>query len=221
MLRGISDLRRFTIAGTDGDLGSVGDEYFDDRGWSVRYLVVDAGNWLPGRRVLVSPIAARSSDQTTLHVALSRQQVAASPDVNTRGLPGSSTQQGGVELVNLARAGETADVHLQTATAVMGYAIQTEDGEIGHVKDVLVDDQAWAIRYLVVDTKNRWVGTKVLVSPAWLTRVTWDASKTLCCIATSVDDSIGSGRVAIPSIEHRQTAARRSPRSNTPGGAQG
>lgn len=56
---------------------------------------------------------------------------AASLDVNTRGVPGSSTQQGGVEPANLARAGESGDVHLQTATAVMGDAIQTEDGEIG------------------------------------------------------------------------------------------
>ena len=37
----------------------------------------------------------------------------------------------------------------------MGYAIHTEEGDIGHVKDVPVDDQAWAIRYLVVDTENR------------------------------------------------------------------
>lgn len=189
MLRGISDLRRFTIAATDGNVGSVADVYFDDRSWSVCDLVVDAGNWLPGRRVLVSPIAVRSSDPTTLHVALSKQQVAARPDVNTPGLPGSSTRQG-----------ESGDGHLQTATAVMGYAIQTEDGEIGRVKDVLVDDRTWAIRYLVVDTENRWVGKKVLVSPAWLTRVTWDASKTLCCIATAVDNGIGSGRAAIRSL---------------------
>jgi sporulation protein YlmC with PRC-barrel domain len=203
MLRGISDLRRFTIAATDGNLGSVGDVYFDDRNWSVRYLAVDVGNRLPGRRVLVPPIAVQSSDPTTLHVALSKEQAATSPDVDTRGLPGSSTQQRGVEPENLARAGESGDVHLQTATAVMGYAVQTEDGQIGHVKDVLVDDQAWAIRYLVVDTENRWAGKKVLVSPAWLTHVTWDASKTLCCIATAVDNSIGSGRAAIPAHVHQ------------------
>lgn len=205
MLRGISDLRRFTIAGTDGTLGSVGDVYFDDRGWRVRYLVVDTGTWLPGRRVLVPPVPVRSSDPTTLHVALSRRQVAACPEVTTRGLPGGSRQQDGVEPANLARAGERAEVHLQTATAVMGYAVQTEDGEIGHVKDVLVDDRTWAIRYLVVDTEHRWVGTRVWVSPAWLTRVTWDASKTLCCIATAV---VGSGMAAMPSIEQRQSAAR-------------
>jgi sporulation protein YlmC with PRC-barrel domain len=204
MLRGISDLRRFSIAATDGNLGRVGDVYFDDRNWSVRYLVVDAGNWLPGRRVLVSPVAVRSSDPTTLHVAMSKQQVAGSADVNTNRMgSGSSGQQGGAEPAILARAGESGDVHLQTATEVMGYAIQAEDGEIGHVKDVLVDDQAWAIRYLVVDTENRWAGKKVLVSPAWLTHVTWDASKTLCCIATAVDDGIGSGRAGSPSFEHR------------------
>jgi sporulation protein YlmC with PRC-barrel domain len=194
MLRGISDLRRFTIAATDGNLGRVGDVYFDDRSWSVRYLVVDADNWLPGRRVLVSPIAVQSFDPPTLHVALSKQQVQVSPDVHTGGLPGNSTQQSG-------------DGHLQTATAVMGYAIQTEDGEIGHVKDVLVDDRAWAIRYLVVDTENRSGGEKVFVSPAWLTHVTWDAAKTLCCIATAIDS--GSARAAIPSIGHRQIDARR------------
>lgn len=211
MLRGISDLRRFTVAATDGTLGSVGDVYFDDRSWSVRYLVVDAGSWLPGHRVLVPPIPVRSSDPATLRVALSKQQVAASPDVNTRGVPERSPQQGGVEPATRERAGERGEAHLQTATAVMGYAIQTEDGEIGHVKDVLVDDQAWAIRYLVVDTENRWVGKKVLVSPAWLAHVTWDGSKTLRCIATAVDDSPGSGRAARPSVQHRQTAPRRSP----------
>lgn len=191
MLLGIGDLRRFTIAAREGPLGSVSDVYFDDRGWSVRYLVVDAGNRRPGRRVLVSPFAVRrSSEPATLRVALSEQQLAACPDVDSRGLPGSSTQQ-----------------HLHTATAVVGYTILTEDGEIGHVKDVLVDDQAWAIRYLAVDAKNRWAGKNVLVSPAWLTLVTWDASKTLYCIATAVDNTIASKRPAIRPIEYRQTAA--------------
>jgi sporulation protein YlmC with PRC-barrel domain len=193
MLRGISALRRFTIAATDGNLGSVGDVCFDDRSWGVRYLVVDPGIWLPTRRVLVSPTTVRSSDPTTFHVALSKEQVAAGPDFNTCGMPGPSMEQLGGEPAGPTRHGPDRDAHLQTATAVMGYAVQTEDGKIGHVEDVLVDDQAWAIRYLVVDTENRWVGKRVLVSPAWLTHVTWDASKTLCCIATAVDDGIGGG----------------------------
>jgi PRC-barrel domain len=104
-------------------------------------------------------------------------------------------------------AGGSGDVHLQRATAVLGYAIQAEDGKIGHVKDVLVDDQTWAVRYLVVDTENRWAGKRVWVPPAWLTHVAWDASKTLCCIAIAVDDGLGSA--ASPSNAHGQTARRR------------
>jgi sporulation protein YlmC with PRC-barrel domain len=167
MLRGIRDLKRITIAGTDGDLGSVGDVYFDDRSWAVRYLVVEAGTGLPSGRVFVPPVPVRSSDSTTLRVALSKEQVNAGSIVNT------------------------GDAHLHTATAVMGYAMQAEDGEIGHVKDILVDDKTWAIRYLVVDTEKWWGGKTVLVSPEWLTRVTWDASKTLFCLVTATDDTAG------------------------------
>ncbi len=36
-----------------------------------------------------------------------------------------------------------------------------------------MDDVAWAIRYLEVATRNWWPGKKVLVSPAWIARVSW------------------------------------------------
>ena len=58
-----------------------------------------------------------------------------------------------------------------------GCHIQATDGEIGHVEDYLVDDQSWAIRYMVVDTTNWWAGKKVLVAPAWIGRVDWAQSK--------------------------------------------
>ena len=41
----------------------------------------------------------------------------------------------------------------------------------------IIDDETWAIRYLVVDTRNWWPGKKVLVSPRWIERVSWDLSK--------------------------------------------
>ena len=57
-----------------------------------------------------------------------------------------------------------------------GYKIHASDGEIGHVEDFLIDDETWAIRYLVVDTRNWWPGKKVLVSPKWIEGVSWDLS---------------------------------------------
>ena len=40
-----------------------------------------------------------------------------------------------------------------------------------------MDDEAWAIRYIEVATRNWWPGKKVLVSPAWIERVSWTDSK--------------------------------------------
>ena len=167
MLRSVSDLKHLTITAMDGSLGSVSDLYVDDRSWAVRYLVVEGGTWLPSDRVFVPPASVRSADSSTLRVALTKKQVKVNSMINTE------------------------DAHLQPATAVMGYAMQAEDGMIGHVKDVLVDDQAWAVRYLVIDTEKWWSGKKVLVSPGWLTRVTWGEPKTLFCLVTSADDTAG------------------------------
>jgi uncharacterized protein YrrD len=189
MLRGISDLKRFTIAATDGNLGSMTDLYFDDRNWAVRYLEVDAGAWLQGRRVFVPPLPVRISDPTAIPVALSKKQLETGSEVRAiHAKPVIAAPKGGFGPMVLSRAGDIGDAHLHAATAVMGYAMQAEDGEIGHVKDVLVDDKAWTIRYLVIDTKNWWAGKKVLVSPEWLTRVAWGEPKTLFCISTAADD---------------------------------
>jgi hypothetical protein len=59
---------------------------------------------------------------------------------------------------------------------VSGYSIQATDGEIGHVDDFLVDDVAWTIRYMIVDTGNWLPGKKVLVSPRWIAHVDWKNS---------------------------------------------
>lgn len=48
------------------------------------------------------------------------------------------------------------DPHLRSTNAVRGYEIQALDDEIGHVEDFVIDDETWAIRYLVVATRNWW-----------------------------------------------------------------
>lgn len=65
------------------------------------------------------------------------------------------------------------DLHLRSCQAVVGYAIEASDGEIGHVQGLLVDEDSWAIRYLVVSTGNWWKGHEVLVAPQWIQRVSW------------------------------------------------
>ena len=51
------DLRGYALRAMDGLIGKVDDFYFDDEDWRIRYLVVDTGKWLSGRKVLISPIS--------------------------------------------------------------------------------------------------------------------------------------------------------------------
>jgi len=76
------------------------------------------------------------------------------------------------------KKGEKAwDPHLRSTQNVDGYHIHASDGDIGHVEDFIIDDETWAIRYLVIDTRNWLPGKKVLISPKWIERVSWNESK--------------------------------------------
>ena len=77
----------------------------------------------------------------------------------------------------LSRDKEAWDPHLRSIQEVTGYHVHAVDGEIGHIDDFIVDDETWAIRYLVVDTRNWWPGQRVLVSIRWIERVSWEDSK--------------------------------------------
>jgi uncharacterized protein YrrD len=65
------------------------------------------------------------------------------------------------------------DTHLRSCNVVMGYHIHASDGEIGHVQGMLVDEETWAIRYLVVNTSNWWIGHQVLITPEQIRDVSW------------------------------------------------
>lgn len=82
MLRSINDLRGLTIRATDDEIGSVDEFFFDDQQWSVRYLVVNTGNWLLNTPVLLSPRSIRSINWESRQVAvnLTRQQVQDAPN---------------------------------------------------------------------------------------------------------------------------------------------
>jgi hypothetical protein len=75
------------------------------------------------------------------------------------------------EIAAMQRASE--DVHLRSVEEVTGYYIEAKDGDIGHVEKFLIDDENWTIRYMVVDTRNWLPGKNVLVSPEWISSVSW------------------------------------------------
>jgi sporulation protein YlmC with PRC-barrel domain len=82
------------------------------------------------------------------------------------------------------------DPHLRSGNAVMKYHIEASDGDVGHIQDLLLDDETWAVRYLIVDTSNWWLGHQVLIAPQWIQNVSWpDRTVSLNLIRQSVKDA--------------------------------
>jgi len=206
MLNKAKTLKGYKLDSLDGEFGEVREFYFDDLHWTIRYLVADTGSWLFGRRVLISPYVLVAAIQEEHHIAidLTKKQIEDSPSLNSdkpvsrqfemdyAGYYGWPSYWGGPATwgafptpvrgqgpwaVPVVDEEDTSDSHLRSTHEVAGYRIHATDGEIGHVEDFIIDDETWAIRYLVVDTRNWWPGKKVLVSPQWIERVSWSESK--------------------------------------------
>jgi len=81
MLLSMNHIRGYRIQATDDELGKVRDFLFDDHQWTVRYIEVDTGHWLPGRRVVVTPDDIKDPDWAgqVLPVELTRDQIEDSP----------------------------------------------------------------------------------------------------------------------------------------------
>jgi hypothetical protein len=85
MLRTLLDLRNYGLRAIDKDLGSVEDFYFDDRLWTVRYLVADTGNWLSGRTVLIGleALGPPNEEDRVFPVSLTSTEVENSPGIES------------------------------------------------------------------------------------------------------------------------------------------
>jgi hypothetical protein len=75
------------------------------------------------------------------------------------------------------RVPEEGDPHLRSCNAVVKSHLHALDGDIGHLRGLLVDDETWAIRYLIADTSNWWLGHQVLIVPQWIDSVSWSESR--------------------------------------------
>jgi hypothetical protein len=205
MLDNAKTLKGYKMHGRDGSIGKVKEFYFDDHHWTIRYLVADTGDWLQSRQVLISPYALVSVNKKEQYISidLTKNQIEDSPSIDSDkpvsrqfeetycGYYGWPMYSGGPYMWGpfpyierdrkkwreFDQREKTWDSHLRSTRDVSGYHIQATDGVVGHVDDFIIDDELWAIRYLAVDTRNWWPGKRVLVSPRWIERVSWDESK--------------------------------------------
>jgi hypothetical protein len=203
MLRSLKSLIGFRLAATDDKIGKVRDFYFDDKVWTIRYLVAATGKWLPGKKVLLSPVALENPqwESKEFPIHLTKKQIESSPEI-LEDMPISKQKE--LEMAEfydwpvywpvghtglpphvgvMERALDSektkgdGDPNLRSFKEVLSYFCHAKDGDIGHVEDIIVDDSAWSIRYVVIATGIFFGRRKVLVSPNWVQKIEWSEKK--------------------------------------------
>lgn len=205
MLMKFKTLKDYTLESLDGSIGKIKEFYFDDQFWALRYLIVDTGNWLSDRQVLISPykILSVNQEEQTIRINLSKNQIENSPSLDSNkpvsrqfelsyyGFYDMPMYWAGpymwgaspyiIRDLNIkdktAEKENSWDPHLRSSHEVSGYHIQATDDSIGHVENFIIDPETWAIRYLIINTGNWLPGKKILISTKWIEKVDWSKSK--------------------------------------------
>lgn len=203
LLSSLDLLKGFELGAHDGGIGRCSDFLFDDDAWVIRYLVADTRKWLPGQKVLISPISIGTVDpiSQTLNIGLSKDQIKNSPPLDSdapvsrqyemffnnyydwsdywhgSGIWGREiyprTLKNRDELLKIEEETDK-QANLRSTEEVAGYRIHARDDDIGHIEDFLVEEDTWLIRYLVIDTSNWIPGSKrVIVDPNWVDKIDW------------------------------------------------
>lgn len=81
-LRSFDEVKHYQVDGSDGSVGDLHDLLFDEEDWNIRYLVIDTGTLLPGRKVLLGTAWIEEIDwvQARITVTLSVEAVKKSPE---------------------------------------------------------------------------------------------------------------------------------------------
>ena len=203
--RRVRDIAALTLSAIDGQMGSISELYFDDQNWKVRYLIINTGGWLTGRNVLIAPIAVEDIDDAagSIRINLRKEQIEQAPPIEKAKPISRQYEEAYYEHFRWApywQSGTTAlgtpipypepppmnvdepafsespeKSHLRSSAEVTGYRINAQDGEIGHIEDLVVDDEDWIVRYVEVDTRNWLPGKKVLVQTGRIKQIDWQS----------------------------------------------
>lgn len=84
MITSLEHLRNYHLSATDGDIGRVRDLLFEESTWTARWVVADTGNWLLGRKVILSPVSFHppGPGEKQLRVDLNKEQIESAPHLD-------------------------------------------------------------------------------------------------------------------------------------------
>ena len=96
MLRPIKNVLNYRILATDGEIGGVSDLIVDDREMKLRYLVIDTGNWLPGKKVVLSTawISSVAPERETVVMNIEKKRIQEAPEYSRPPISLATTRRG-------------------------------------------------------------------------------------------------------------------------------
>jgi sporulation protein YlmC with PRC-barrel domain len=178
MLRGVHRLRGFTIHAIDGELGKVEDFYFDYSDRKIHYAIVKLGGMFQSRDVLIcvselgpSGLSGVASDLTVL-------QIQTSPEIDSS-KPLSRDQDEELQRhygIKCHLYSDDKVSSLRRISSLTNFTLIARDGEAGRVEDIIIDDEIWLVKYLVISTGS-WTGKRVLVDISMSKKIDWEQSK--------------------------------------------
>ncbi len=204
MLRTLKQFEGWKVQANDGDIGEVRSYYIDTNRWRVRYMVVEVDDHRvllpppalgkPGRDEKTFPVnisreKVHNSPDWSTDKPVSRQNeidiydyygwsyywVPMAVPITGVAMYPIVDMQSDVEAQRREQEGNREyDPNLYSTRELRGYRIQARDERFGHIEDFVVDDESWRVMYMIVDTGPWLFGRKVVVSPSWVSEISYD-----------------------------------------------
>lgn len=165
------------VEGRNGVLGEMKGFIFDDRDWTIHYLLLETSAWFDRRSVLIttSSVTCRENASGIIHTGLDPEQVKEGPRISG-GSPLSRQEEARVrqyyELPRQDRSGA-----LWNTRDMDGFRLWNGEGEIGRVSNLLIDGGSWKISRLVVEPYPGVGELSLLLPPEWIKQVQWQAAQ--------------------------------------------
>lgn len=205
--RSLKEMLYYNIITRDGKIEKINNFYFSGNPWVVRYIAVNKGGMLNKRLVLVSIAFVQEVNKKKKEISLdlTLNQIINSPDVVEEeeiscqkemevshyyalGYYWIGNNPWGKVLLpeDLKNAGipdlepdsnKKAHTNLQSIREVLKYHVQVEDGEIGYVKDMVINFRTWTIDFFILNSQNILPGKTILASSGWLKKINREERK--------------------------------------------
>jgi len=203
MKRSLNNLIGYKILAYDRLKGTLKDFLFDEESWMVRYIEADYGGILSDKKVLIPKEFLKTPvwDKKQFPISLSSRSIESCPGIDKISPVSREYEKELNKHYNLDQywpyvyptnlstvifpprpiripiksvEEDEVDTSLRSFKEISGYRINAIDGKIGHIEDMVIDDEDWHLIYIVVDISN-WMpwSKKVMLPIDWLEEISY------------------------------------------------